>query len=448
MGCKNDYLTLEESARVLGRPVSFLKGALSEGKLGAKLAGGRWLISARDLEGLRRNLSPKPVRTVRDSEGGDAPGKSGLASRPPTGSRTGAGPVSTGDAASRAKYLQVLDVRVRDLADLIEVELAYLVERKAVWDKVRADNFALNTALRAQLPNSLVSLLDDLRKTKQEYILLRQSERYKGLLRALPEYDYERVAKALGGQPQKRGMAPTEPKPPGGIGGFFEGHVTAKHYRDRYDAPPPMSAGQEARLAMLRSKERAAARSMRDRGKSREAREAAQVEWAQARRSAEAVERPAGEKTTHGRPRVSRRIKGGERPAPYGEHAPGVVVVVEQPVGPRVLDALRRCLRAVGHPDAYATNDSAGVLKDELLAARPRALVAIGAGAARYVDAAGHPPARCPFSEAEPGVWFSWTRDVSGLLLPPIAPALDDEAAKRRFWRAFLTLKTLSPVPA
>jgi hypothetical protein len=45
MGNKKDYLTLDESALMLGRPVPFLTNLLSEGKLGAKLAGGRWLIA-------------------------------------------------------------------------------------------------------------------------------------------------------------------------------------------------------------------------------------------------------------------------------------------------------------------------------------------------------------------------------------------------------------------
>jgi hypothetical protein len=49
VGNKNDYLTLEDSARMLGRPVSMLKSVMSEGKIGARLAGGRWWISVRDI---------------------------------------------------------------------------------------------------------------------------------------------------------------------------------------------------------------------------------------------------------------------------------------------------------------------------------------------------------------------------------------------------------------
>ena len=131
-------------------------------------------------------------------------------------------------------------------------------------------------------------------------------------------------------------------------------------------------------------------------------------------------------------------------PAPLGDPASGVVLVIEQPVGPRVLEAVGLSLGAVGLPEAYVTYASTGLLREELLATEPRALVAVGAGAAGDIDAAGYPLARQPFSEAVPGVWFAWTKGTAGLLLPSLAPALDDEAAKRRFWRSFLALKALA----
>ena len=62
-------------------------------------------------------------------------------------------------------------------------------------------------------------------------------------------------------------------------------------------------------------------------------------------------------------------------------------------------------------------------------------------GAAGDVDNLDHPLARAAFSEAREGVPFAWTRGTSGLLLPSLAPALDDETRKRRFWRSFLALK-------
>ncbi len=150
-------------------------------------------------------------------------------------------------------------------------------------------------------------------------------------------------------------------------------------------------------------------------------------------------------KTAHEVSRISRRMKENGHPAPLGDPASGIVLVVEQPVGPRILEALKLSLRAVGLPEAYVTYAATGLLREELLAIEPNALVAVGAGAASDIDAAGYPLVRQPFSEAEPGVWFSWTKGTVGLIAPSLAPALDDEAAKRRFWRTFLGLKALAP---
>ncbi len=149
-------------------------------------------------------------------------------------------------------------------------------------------------------------------------------------------------------------------------------------------------------------------------------------------------------KTAHEISRISRRMGEKGHPAPLGDPACGVVLVVEQPVGPRVLEALKLSLRAVGLPEAYVTYASTGLLEEELLAAEPLALIAVGPGAARDIDATGYPLVRQPFTEAEPGVWFSWTKGTLGLLLPSLTPALSDAAAKRRFWRTFLGLKDLT----
>jgi len=138
-------------------------------------------------------------------------------------------------------------------------------------------------------------------------------------------------------------------------------------------------------------------------------------------------------------------MKESGHPAPLGDPASGVVLVVEQPVGPRILEALKLSLGAVGLPEAYVTYASTGLLEVELLATEPGALVAVGEGAARDIDAVDYPLVRQPFSDAELGVWFSWTRGTLGLLVPSLNPALEDEAAKRRFWRTFLGLKALAP---
>jgi hypothetical protein len=150
------------------------------------------------------------------------------------------------------------------------------------------------------------------------------------------------------------------------------------------------------------------------------------------------------EKTAYEISRLSKRMKEQGHPAPLGDPASGVVLVLEQPVGPRVLDAVKRSLGAVGLPEAYVTYESTGLLAREIMATEPQALVAIGPGAVRDIDDMHHPLVRQPFSNAEPAAWFPWTKGTMGLVLPAITPALNDERTKRRFWRAFLSLRDIA----
>jgi hypothetical protein len=138
-------------------------------------------------------------------------------------------------------------------------------------------------------------------------------------------------------------------------------------------------------------------------------------------------------------------MKRSGHPAPLGDPTSGVMLVVEQPVGPRVLHALGRSLKTVGLPQAYVTYASTGLLAQEVLAIEPHALVAVGPGAVREIDALDYPLVQRPFSQAERGAWFAWTEGTAGLYLPALAPALSDDEAKRRFWRAFLVLKDFAP---
>jgi hypothetical protein len=150
-------------------------------------------------------------------------------------------------------------------------------------------------------------------------------------------------------------------------------------------------------------------------------------------------------KVAHEFSRLSRLIKQSGHPTPLGDPTSGVMLVVEQPIGPRILQALERSLKTVGLPEAYMTYASTGLLAQEILAAEPHTLVAVGPGAAHDVDALEHPLAQYPFSTAESGAWFAWTKGTAGLSLPALAPALEDDAAKRRFWRAFLALRDITP---
>lgn len=147
-------------------------------------------------------------------------------------------------------------------------------------------------------------------------------------------------------------------------------------------------------------------------------------------------------KVSHEASHLSRRIQEAGHPAPLGDPASGIFVLLEQPIGPRAIEALNLSLESADLSDVYVTWASTGFLLEEILASEPTALVAVGPGAARDIDELGYPLSRHSFTEATPGVWFTWTKVTAGLLLPSIAQALDDTAAKRRFWRAFLSLRS------
>ena len=149
-------------------------------------------------------------------------------------------------------------------------------------------------------------------------------------------------------------------------------------------------------------------------------------------------------KTVYEATRLKGRMKQEGHPAPLGDPTSGVVLVLEEPFGPRTIEALELSLQALGLEQAYVTYESTGLLAQQIQTTEPAVLVAIGAGAARDIDAIDYPLVRQPFSDAQPGVWFSWTKGTTGLLTPALAPALDDDAAKRRFWLAFLTLRDLT----
>lgn len=142
---------------------------------------------------------------------------------------------------------------------------------------------------------------------------------------------------------------------------------------------------------------------------------------------------------------IARRLKKAGHDAPLGDPASGIVIVVEQPVGPRIISALQRSLETIGLHEAYVTWTSTGLLKEELLSLQPPALVSLGPEASHEIDALDYPLARNSFSDATPGVWFSWTSSAAGLSLPALAPALSDPDAKKSFWRAFLALRRIAP---
>ena len=149
-------------------------------------------------------------------------------------------------------------------------------------------------------------------------------------------------------------------------------------------------------------------------------------------------------KTAYEATRLTNRMKQEGHPAPRGDPTAGGGLVLEEPFGPRTIEALELSLQALRLEQAYVTYESTGLLAQQIQTTEPSVLVAIGAGAARDIDAVDYPLVRQTFSTAEPGVWFPWTKGTKGLLTPALAPALDDDAANRRFWLAFLTLRDLT----
>ncbi len=139
---------------------------------------------------------------------------------------------------------------------------------------------------------------------------------------------------------------------------------------------------------------------------------------------------------------------------PFGDPLSGILFVAELAAGAAdaranagLVDALRRSLATVELDTSYVTWPHPDLLKD-ILSLEPSVLVAVGSAAARAIDSLNYPLARTSFSEAPEGSWFAWTKGTSGLRLPALAPALKDQDAKRRFWRAFLALRVLAPKEA
>ena len=137
-------------------------------------------------------------------------------------------------------------------------------------------------------------------------------------------------------------------------------------------------------------------------------------------------------------------------PEPFGDPLSGILLVAEpaaEAANAGVTDALRRSLAAVKLERAYVTWPHPNLL-EEVLSLEPGALVVVGPLSARAIDSLDYPLARTSFSENPEGSWFDWTKGTSGLRLPALAPALEDAAAKRRFWHAFLAIRALTPEEA
>lgn len=106
MGNKNDYLTLEDAARMLGRPLVVLKRAISDNRITQTYTRGHWSIRVRDLEGLRQGLPPEPERAVHNSLPDGTPKKPSKALGPPKKAENALEPARVTELLRKAKPSQ------------------------------------------------------------------------------------------------------------------------------------------------------------------------------------------------------------------------------------------------------------------------------------------------------------------------------------------------------
>lgn len=293
------YLTIEETAGKLGRSVSWVKEQICEGKLGATLSGRQWLITSQEFDELLRNnmpahgtqklvrnfLSDRPKRKTHGTQNdrnapnstwGREPIERSRKSLPSAGNRppeksTGPGPTLT--------------QKIEELDREFEHQTARL---KTAMLQYRA---AAGTGKKVKPPSTLIH---QWRTTKAELQYLIARAEAKGLI--LPagltihrilaqetETVKRNTASVDGGAPKKTATTMK------GIEGYSAGSGR-RNPQDTRKVP----AHVEARLIVLRNRQRMAAHSMQDRGKSRAAREAAAITWAETRREAEKLERQFG----------------------------------------------------------------------------------------------------------------------------------------------------------
>lgn len=292
----SNYLTIEETAKKLGRPASWVKDQICEGKLGATLTGRQWLISRQDFDELLLNNPPpdtprkvvhnflpdrpkvKPQSTRKDriaskSAQRSAPARRSKESSPPARERRSK--KGRGRKPTLTQRIEELDRRFDRLS--VQLESAMLDYRAAIRSGKKVD-----------LPSDL---LGQWKSAKAELKHLIAKAHAKGLSLPANLRIYKVLAQEAGFAKQKTvaggkvavTKSSTKIK---GIDGYYSGPS-----REDTQETRRVPAQVEARLIILRNRERAAAHDMQDRGKSRAARDASATVWAQARREAERLKR-------------------------------------------------------------------------------------------------------------------------------------------------------------
>ncbi len=289
------YLTIEETAKKLGRPASWVKDRICDGKLGATLVGRRWLISPQDFDKLLLNNPPprepskivhnllpdRPARKPHTSQSDQNASRSTRKSMATSQSRSKSSSVKNSQFKKGKDDKPTLTRKIKELDQRFDKQTNRL--RTAMLE-YRA---AMKSGKEVKPPNNL---LHQWKTTKSELRYLIAKAEAEGLILPTSLSIFKVLAseaETVKRKPAAKGdsVRTKTPVPIKGIDGYCAG-PGRRDSREVRRVP----ADVEARLIILRNRERAAAHSMQDRGKDRAAREAAAITWAQARREAEKLE--------------------------------------------------------------------------------------------------------------------------------------------------------------
>jgi hypothetical protein len=289
----SNYLTIEEVARQLGRMPDWVKEQICEGRIDATLSGNRWMVSLETFETLQSNLSPTEIsNTVRNFVPDEAPNKGNNMSRRSSAQRRKPSDPSHKSLKSaavsrkRAKAGKVKHPTLTQRVLKLDQEFSRLttkLERTLSGGKTSAGSGSKSK----QADNRI----REWKKAKSELQHLLHKAHNKDLALPTDLNIYRILGRESRGVDQRSAREDNQKhtKPPAVVKGIDGYHGGPRHAEPQQ--APTRPAEIEARLIILRNRERAAAHDMQDRAKSREAREAAGIKWARARREAEALER-------------------------------------------------------------------------------------------------------------------------------------------------------------
>jgi hypothetical protein len=222
------YLTIEEVARKLCRPDSWVKGHILDGKLGATLSGRRWLIAPKDFEELLliNPPPPEPSQTVHNflpERPAKKPSRPQRAQKAPVQARTSKRAQQSNKSPSSRRVgsmkkskgkRPLLTQRIKDLDHDFD-QLCTRLQTEMLKYKV-----AVKSGKKVGLPTSL---LREWKATRAELLFLLAKARAKGLvLPADLSVNKMHTQRSDDWSPPKQPTSET-PKVVGGIEGYYAG---------------------------------------------------------------------------------------------------------------------------------------------------------------------------------------------------------------------------------